>query len=151
MNSMNTIKQPCKRLCIWTRRNKLTPGFSSGPTVLHLHNGQNLTHRSKNTGVTDLIPNGQEVVVYPQEVHASNKQLLELHANQPPPRLRTRSRSKNYLVRQSGEAYRTRGLKCKEKCTYKSFPPLINAARPASSVVAGERREKRTREGEYKY
>jgi hypothetical protein len=57
---------------MWSR---LAPGFFSRPTVLCLPNGQNPTPRSKNTGVTDLIPNGQDVVVYPQEAHGSHKHL----------------------------------------------------------------------------
>jgi hypothetical protein len=63
MNSANTIQQPCERSYIRTRWKELTPGFSSVPTVFHLRDGQDLTLRSTNTGVTDLVPKGQEVVV----------------------------------------------------------------------------------------
>ena len=63
MNSANTIQKPCERLYIRTRWNELTPGFSSLPTVFYLRDGQNLTPRSTNTGVTDLILKGQKVVV----------------------------------------------------------------------------------------
>ena len=50
---------------------ELTPRSPSGPSILYLYNGQNLTPRSKNAGVPDLISKGQEVIVNPQVVHGN--------------------------------------------------------------------------------
>jgi hypothetical protein len=86
--------------------------------------------------VTNLISKGQEVVVYPHEVHASNKQLRGIArelASAP------RSGSKNHLGRRSGEVHWTEDLEYKQKDTHTCFPPSINAARPASSIVVGGR------------
>jgi len=55
---------------------ELTPGSPPGPSVVHLYNSQNLTPRSKNAG-TDLVSEGQEVVVNPQPIHGNRKQLHE--------------------------------------------------------------------------
>ena len=102
--------------------------------------------------VTNLISKAQEVVVYPHEVHASNKQLCGVgrELTSAP-----RSGSKNHLGRRSGEVHQTEDLRCKEiEDTHTCFPPSINAARPASSIVVGEREVKgrgQEREGWYKY
>ena len=74
MNNANTVKQPYELL---NRRDesKLTPGFLSRPSVFYLCNGQDLTPRSGNAGVPDLVSESQEIVIYPQKVHRNHEQL----------------------------------------------------------------------------
>ena len=99
--------------------------------------------------MTNLVPKGQEVVVYPHKVYGGNVILWGLHMSQPSLRLWTPSKFEHYLDRQSKKVHRTGDFKCKKKDTYSCVPALTNPARPASSILAGERevRGKEQRKG----
>ena len=89
--------------------------------------------------MTNLVPKGQEVVVYPHKVYSGNVILWGLHVSQPSLRLWTPSKFEHYLDRQSKEVHRTGEFEYKKKDTYSCVPALANAARPASSISFGER------------
>jgi len=62
MNNAKTVEWP-RELPGVGRRRELTPGFSSGPSIIYLCNGQNTIPPSMNARAPDLVSEGQEVVV----------------------------------------------------------------------------------------
>jgi len=116
---------------------ELTPRFSSGPSIIDLCNSQNLTPRSKNAGVPDLVSEGQEVVVNPQPVHGNRKQLGGfVHELTFAPSPRGSWIRKTTLIDNLEESIRpgTLQVKTKRESTHSRFPISTTTASFVGSI-----------------